>query len=98
MSEYYVYIMTSRSAVLYVGVTNDLRRRVAQHRTGEGSKFAAKYKVNRLVHVEATNDIRSAIAREKQLKGWRRAKKLALIDETNPDWRDLADELLNDWQ
>lgn len=88
---YYVYIMASRSRVLYVGVTNDLLRRVGKHRSGHGSKFTARYQVNRLVHVEEYAEVRQAIRREKQLKSWRRAKKEALIERSNPGWRNLAE-------
>ena len=87
---YWVYILTSRTRVLYVGVTNDLGRRVAQHRAGEGSAFVKQYKVRRLVHCEEHPSIKDAIQREKQLKGWTRAKKQALIEEDNSDWTDLA--------
>jgi putative endonuclease len=89
MRTYYVYILASRSRCLYVGVTNDLRRRMAEHRAG-GVAFTARYRCSRLVHVDTTPDVRSAIAREKQLKRWRRAKKLALIERMNPGWEDLA--------
>jgi len=85
-----VYILASRTRTLYVGVTNDLERRMAQHRAGLGSRFARKYSVNRLVHVEWAPDPLSAIAREKQIKGWTRARKIALIEVDNPQWRDLA--------
>jgi putative endonuclease len=83
--------MTNRHrTVLYVGVTSDLDKRIAEHRAGiHPSSFTKKYNVDRLVYYELGKDIRSAIAREKQLKGWRRAKKVALIESTNPEWRDL---------
>jgi putative endonuclease len=92
VKHYYVYILASVSRALYNGVTNDLLRRIAQHRAGEGSKHTAKYNIHRLVHVETTNDIRDAIAREKQLKSWSRRKKVELIESTNPEWRDLSQE------
>jgi putative endonuclease len=87
-----VYIMTNRHrTVLYVGVTSNLDKRIADHRAGiHPSSFTRKYNVDRLVYFELGKDIRSAIAREKQLKGWRRSKKIALIESTNPDWKDLA--------
>ena len=97
MGEYHIYIMASKSVVLYVGVTNDIKRRVAEHIEGEGSAFVRRYKVNRLVYVETTTDVRAAIAREKQIKSWRRAKKLALIDRENPEWRDLSEDLFVRW-
>jgi putative endonuclease len=90
MRTYHVYILASRSGVLYVGVTSDLARRVAQHRAGSPAGFSRRYHVHRLVHVEEAPTARVAIAREKQIKGWSRAKKLALIASTNPTWRDLA--------
>ncbi|NNE48027.1 MAG: GIY-YIG nuclease family protein [Rhodothermales bacterium] len=88
----YVYILSSQTRTLYVGVTSDLSRRMAEHRAKIGSRFAAKYNVTRLVHVESFDSISEAIIREKQIKGWRRSKKLALIRMHNPRWRDLADE------
>ncbi len=88
---YYVYIMTNQSRTLYVGVTNNIRRRVDQHRTGIVEGFTHHYKIDVLVYVEAFSDAYSAIAREKQIKRWRREKKLALIAQDNPDWRDLSD-------
>ena len=92
MKEYYVYIMTNRSGTLYVGMTNDIFRRVQEHKEGRGSKFTSKYRINRLVYYESTNDVWAAIAREKQIKGWLRAKKIALIESVNPEWRDLSEE------
>ena len=87
-----VYIMTNRHrTVLYVGVTSDLQKRIAEHRAGvHPSSFTKKYNVDQLVYFEMGRDIKSAIAREKQLKGWRRAKKVALIETMNPEWRDLG--------
>lgn len=87
---YWVYLLASRTKVLYVGVTNDLARRVAEHRAGDGGAFTSRYNVTRLVYCEEHRDIRDAIQREKQIKGWTRARKVALIEETNPDWRDFA--------
>ena len=89
--QYYVYIMTNRSGTLYIGVTGDLLRRVHQHKTKRVSGFTAKYNLTLLVYYETGSDIREAIAREKQLKGWRRSKKLALIRSSNPKWNDLSD-------
>ena len=93
MKKYYVYIICSYSKTLYTGVTNDLIRRMAEHKKGIGSKFAAKYKINSLVYFEEGNDVNQAIFREKQIKAWRRSKKLALINENNPEWKDLS----KDW-
>ncbi len=90
MHDYYVYILASKSGVLYIGVTNDLMRRVFEHREKVIPGFTSKYNVVRVVYFESFGDIRDAIAREKQLKGWRREKKVALIEAANPTWRDLA--------
>ncbi len=90
MRHYSVYIMTNRSRTLYTGVTNDLQHRVYEHRQKMGSKFTRKYNITRLAYYENYSDIRDAIAREKQIKGWRRAKKIALIESTNPEWQDLS--------
>ena len=89
--QYFVYIMTNRSKTLYVGVTNSLRRRVWQHITGQGSEFAKQYKVDRLVYYERFEDVRNATVREKQIKGWLRIKKIALIISVNPTWADLSE-------
>jgi putative endonuclease len=89
-----VYVLASRrNGTLYVGVTNDVRRRVWEHRTGVADGFTKRYGVHRLVYAEFHASIVEAIAREKQLKKWRRAWKLALIEEANPEWRDLYDDL-----
>lgn len=87
---YFVYILASRSRVLYTGVTDDIFRRTVGHKSGAGSVFTSAYRTNRLVHVESFAHIRTAIAREKQIKSWRREKKVALIEEKNPTWEDLA--------
>jgi putative endonuclease len=89
---YYVYILASRSRNLYTGVTSNLLRRIAEHREGLVPGFTSKYKIGRLVHYEMFGDIRQAIAREKQLKAWRREKKIWLIKRGNPTWDDLAAE------
>ncbi len=88
---YHVYIMASASRRLYVGVTGHLSRRVHEHRTGEIDGFTKKYHMTRLVYAESTSEVLSALVREKQIKGWIRAKKIALIESLNPDWRDLAE-------
>ena len=91
---YYVYILASgRHGTLYIGVTNNLRRRLEQHRTGQGSEFVKKYGIHRLVYVETFASPLEAIAREKQLKNWHRDRKTRLIEEDNPDWIDLSDLL-----
>ena len=90
----YVYILTNpRHTVLYTGVTSDLARRIEQHRASDRSTFAGKYNTRILVHVEEYPEILQAIDREKQIKAGSRKKKLALIQEFNPDWNDLADDL-----
>ncbi|WKZ43848.1 MAG: GIY-YIG nuclease family protein [Anaerolineales bacterium] len=91
--EYCVYIMTnSRHTVLYTGVTNDLPRRVEEHKNGKGSAFTKKYNVSKLVFYESGDDINIAVAREKQIKAGSRQKKLDLINTMNPDWKDLSEE------
>jgi putative endonuclease len=93
MKTFHIYILASRSRVLYVGVTGDLRRRMDQHERGEGSDFTRKYRTDYLVYCELCEDARAAIQREKQIKGWTRAKKIALIESANPDGRDLKLDL-----
>jgi len=90
MRQYFVYILANRSGTLYIGVTNDLKRRVWQHKHKAVPGFTKRYNIDRLVYYEATTDVRSAIAREKEIKGWVRAKKVALIESINRDWKDLA--------
>ena len=90
MRQYYVYIMSSPSRTLYTGMTNDLQRRVYEHKQKLIPGFTASYNINRLAYFEETFDVKSAIAREKQIKGWTRAKKIALIELTNPQWQDLS--------
>ena len=90
---YYVYIMTNQSRNLYVGLTNNIRRRVNEHKTGLIEGFTKRYNLTKLVYVETFHDIDSAIAREKQIKYWRREKKLLLINQENPNWCDLSDGL-----
>ncbi len=89
---YFVYIVTNRSKTLYTGVTNNLMRRVREHKSGAGSGFTAKYKLDRLVYFERFQDIHNAIEREKRIKGWLRIKKIALIVSVNPSWKDLSEE------
>ena len=87
---YYLYIMASKSRVLYVGVTGFLMARVLRHRAGEGGEFTRRYQVHRLVYFATFQNIGDAIARETLIKKWRREKKVALIEERNPTWEDLA--------
>ena len=87
----YVYILASRTKKLYIGVTNDIERRAWEHKTGMLEGFTKRYNIHKLVYYEHIDSIRDAIAREKQLKGWLRAKKIALIEEHNPEWDDLAE-------
>jgi putative endonuclease len=90
---YYVYLMASkRNGTLYTGVTNNLERRIFEHKTGIASKFTKKYKVNKLVYYEETDDVSYAIQREKRIKKWKRAWKIKLIEKMNPNWDDIAKE------
>ena len=91
VNQYYVYIMSSHRGTLYIGVTNNLMRRVYEHRHVLSEGFTKKYNITKLVYYEVTEDINSAIAREKQIKGWLRSKKVALIESSNPYWQDLAE-------
>jgi len=89
---YYVYILASkRNGTLYTGVTNDLYRRVYEHKNNLNLGFTQKYNVHMLVHYEETNDVSEAITREKQIKGWLRKKKIKLIEDENPEWKDLSE-------
>ncbi len=90
MRTFYVYILASRSRVLYVGVTNDLARRVNEHKQGLVLGFTTRYRVTRLVYFSEFADIRDAIAREKEIKGWVRSRKTRLIEGRNPTWEDLS--------
>lgn len=91
MTDYAVYILASkRRGTLYVGVTNDLARRIHEHHTGVAEGFTKQYAVYRLVYLETTTEVQSAIEREKQLKHWKRDWKIALIEQANPEWTDLA--------
>ena len=89
---YYVYLLTNKNdKVMYVGVTNNLERRVHEHKTKMVPGFTEKYNVNKLVYFEETHDVRAAIAREKEIKKWRREKKNNLVVAVNPEWKDLSD-------
>ncbi len=91
--KYWVYIVASLTGTLYIGMTNSLDRRMIEHKEGTFEGFASQYACNRLVYWESFDDVRKAIDREKQLKGWRREKKIALIKTLNPSWKDLAKDL-----
>jgi len=93
-NDYCVYIMTNKNnTVLYTGVTNDLLRRVAEHKAGKGGSFTSKYKIIKLVYFECGDDVNAAIDREKQIKGGSRQSKIDMINRMNPEWKDLYDEL-----
>ena len=87
---YHVYNMSNVSKMLYTGVTGDLDMRILQHKAKTTDGFTKRYNIHRLIYFEAFGDIRDAIAREKEIKGWLRAKKVALIESVNPEWKDLA--------
>jgi len=90
---YFVYLLTNwNHKVMYVGVTNNLERRVYEHKAKLVAGFTAKYNINQLVYFEETTDVRAAIAREKEIKKWRRGKKNALVIQINPQWRDLSED------
>ena len=87
---FYVYILSSRSRTLYIGVTNNLRERVLKHREKEPGTFTARYNIDRLIYFERFQYVNNAIAREKELKDWNRGRKIALIESMNPAWEDFA--------
>jgi len=91
MNQYYVYIMTNRSRTLYTGMTNNIKKRVFEHKNKLNESFTKKYNITLLVYVETFRDVNSAIAREKVIKGWLRKKKVALIEKQNPEWNDLSE-------
>ena len=91
MNDYYVYILTNeKNTVMYIGITNDVRRRVYEHKTGVFEGFTKKYQVHKLVYVECCHDVKDAIAREKQLKGWTRKRKNELVEKVNPEWKEIT--------
>ncbi len=93
--EYYVYLLTNwNNKVMYVGVTNDLQRRIYEHREKNVKGFTEKYNIKKLVYYEQTSDIEVALNREKEIKKWRREKKDRLVEKINPSWRDLSDDFL----
>lgn len=90
---YYVYILANwNNKVIYTGVTNNLERRIYEHRNKQADGFTKKYNVNKLVYFDSTTDVKAAIEKEKQIKGWTRQKKDALVEEQNPEWADLSDK------
>ena len=93
--EYFVYIMASISRILYIGVTNNIYRRSLEHKQGLNKGFTQKYNCHKLVYYESYNDIYDAISREKQLKRWHRDWKINLVEEDNPNWRDLFDDFID---
>ena len=90
MNTYYVYILSNKSKTLYIGMTNNLERRMYEHKNKLVDGFTKKYNLTKLVYYETTNDVKSAINREKQLKGWLRKRKIDLIEQKNPNWDDLS--------
>ena len=93
MKSYYVYIISSFRKTIYVGITNNLVRRIYEHKQGLVEGFTKKYKVKNLVYFEETADVKNAIEREKEIKGWRRDKKVRLIKSVNPGWSDLYENI-----
>jgi putative endonuclease len=90
MRDYWVYILANIHRTLYIGVTGDLQARMFEHKNALSPGFTARYGIDRLVYCESTSDVHEALAREKQLKGWIRRRKVALIESVNPGWEDLA--------
>ena len=94
MNQYYVYIMSNKLKTIYTGITNNLHRRVFEHKSKKIKGFTSRYNITKLVYYEITNEVKTAIAREKQIKGWIRKKKINLIESMNPEWNDLSE----DWE
>ncbi len=92
MKQYFVYILANKSKMLYTGVTSNLERRLFEHKQHLVEGYTKRYKITKLVYYDETNDVTAAIAREKQIKGWLRQKKIALIESMNPEWKDLSEE------
>jgi putative endonuclease len=93
MKTYYVYILANkRNGTFYTGITNDLIRRIFEHKSGSIEGFTKKYSIDKLVYFESTTDVNDAIVREKRLKKWKRQWKIDLIEKSNPDWRDLSED------
>jgi putative endonuclease len=96
MKSYYVYILSTRkNTVLYTGVTSDIEKRLWQHQQGTAGSFTKQYSVKKLIHLETFQDVKEAIHREKCIKAWKRALKVRLIEENNPEWNDLSDTTCN---
>ena len=95
MKNYYIYILASKkNGALYIGMTNDLVRRIFEYKSGLIEGYTKKYSVDKLVYFESTTDVNEAIAREKRLKKWKRQWKIDLIENSNPDWRDLSEDFI----
>ena len=93
--QYYIYILSNwNDKVIYIGVTNNLKRRIYEHKNEIIDGFTKKYHVHKLVYYETTTDVKAALEREKQLKGWKREKKDSLVTDMNPNWKDLYDEIV----
>lgn len=92
MRKYYVYILTNKARTLYTGITNDLERRVFEHKNKLVPGFTTKYHITKLIWFDEFDDVLQAIEGEKKIKGWRRSKKVELIEKDNPEWKDLADD------
>jgi len=95
VKNFYVYIMTNHSKTLYIGITNDLARRIYEHKNKMLEGFTKKYNITKLVYFELVNDVESAIKRERQLKNWHRQWKINLIESVNKEWKDLSQEFLD---
>ena len=93
--QYYIYILSNKNNTLYIGVTSDLIKRIYEHKNNLIGEFTQKYKIHDLVYFEIVNDINSAISREKQLKNWQRQWKINLINSTNPNWKDLYNNIID---
>ena len=96
MKRYYVYILSSKTGTLYIGVTHDLQRRIFEHKHGLIEGFTKRYKVTRLVYYEETPEVNEAITREKEIKKWRRSRKIDLVKSMNSQWKDLSDGWFNE--
>ena len=93
MKSYFVYILANNGKMLYAGITSNLEKRIYEHKHHLINGYTKRYNINKLVYFEETNDVNAALEREKQVKGWLRKKKIALIESVNPEWQDLAETL-----
>ena len=93
MKSYYVYILANKGRMLYTGITSNIEKRIYEHKHHLINGYTKRYNINKLVYFEETNDVNAALEREKQVKGWLRKKKIALIESVNPEWQDLAETL-----